>query len=970
MAEKDTITTKFKADISDLKSGITEANRTLKENQSAIKAVASEMDLYGKSADGVKKQMDLMKSSLDAQKSKLDAYAKQLETASKYEKEAGQNVEALKKKLADLASQGFSESSEEVKKYQKELTAAEKEHSSLKSQVSTLTTAMNNQQSTVNKTQKEYDALDKELTDVEKAEKKAAVSGKSVEDELKAMGKEADNTDSKLGKLAKSIASTLAKAAVAGVAAAGAGLVALTKQAVDAYSSYEQLTGGVETLFGTSADTVMKYANNAFKSAGLSANDYMETVTSFSASLLQGLGGDTEKAAKYADTAITDMSDNANKMGTSIESIQNAYQGFAKGNYTMLDNLKLGYGGTKEEMLRLVNESGVLNESVSSLDDVSFDQIIEAIHAVQERMGITGTTAKEASTTIEGSFNSMKGAWQNLLVGFADGSQNLDTLLSNFIDSVGTYASNLLPRIQEVLGTVLSLVGEHLPEITAKVTEWMGMLVDTLISSLPEEFQGLANAIKDGVGTAFEIVKEAFGWIIDNGDQVIAMLAGIAAGFVAFKVATMIQAATKALEGMTLAQAALNAVMAINPMAMVAIAIGALVAAIVLLIMNWDKVKEAAVAAWDKISEIWGKVADWFSTNVIEPVKEFFSEIGTAISGFFSDAWDKIVEVWTAVSDWFNTNVIEPIKEFFQPLVDWFTELFTSIWNTIESVFTVIGQLAEGCVILIKAVWGVVSDWFNTNVVEPVKKFFTALWDTISKAASTAWDAIVKVWTKVKDWFNTNVIEPVKKVFTPLWNSLKDGASKAWDGIKSVFSKVADFFKDTFEKAWTKVKNVFSTGGKIFDGIKDGIVSAFKTVVNAIIKGINKVVATPFNAINKVLDKIRSVSIAGIEPFSGLGSISVPEIPLLAKGGVLKKGQMGLLEGNGAEAVVPLDRNKAWVKAVAQQMQKQLASNNISGVGMQSNVNNFTQIINAPKQPSRIELYRQTKNLLNLKAGV
>ena len=191
------------------------------------------------------------------------------------------------------------------------------------------------------------------------------------------------------------------------------------------------MVGGVDTLFKDSSQEIQRYAANAYKTAGLSANEYMETVTGFSASLIQSLGGDTEKAAKYADMAITDMSDNANKMGTDMSSIQNAYQGFAKQNYTMLDNLKLGYGGTKEEMQRLLADDGKL--SGVKYDLSSYADIVEAIHVIQTEMGITGTTAKEASTTIQGSVASMKAAWANLMVGMADDTQNFDMLLSNFI---------------------------------------------------------------------------------------------------------------------------------------------------------------------------------------------------------------------------------------------------------------------------------------------------------------------------------------------------------------------------------------------------------------------------------------------------------------------------------------------------------------------------------------------------------
>lgn len=238
--------------------------------------------------------------------------------------------------------------------------------------------------------------------------------------------------------------------------AATAAVVKISKDSFNAYAESEQLTGGIETLFDDAYGSVMKNADNAYKTAGLSANNYMEQVTSFSASLLQATGKDTEKAAQIADMAMTDMADNANKMGTSMESIQNAYQGFAKQNYTMLDNLKLGYGGTKEEMERLLADAQKLTGvkyDISNLADV-----YSAIHAVQEELGITGTTAKEASTTIRGSIGMMKGAWNNLLVGIADENADFDTLMNNFVDSVVTVGENVIPRVEVIIGGVGTLL--------------------------------------------------------------------------------------------------------------------------------------------------------------------------------------------------------------------------------------------------------------------------------------------------------------------------------------------------------------------------------------------------------------------------------------------------------------------------------------------------------------------------------
>lgn len=301
-----------------------------------------------------------------------------------------------------------------------------------------------------------------------------------------------DNAGTKthnFGEKIKSGLATAAKVGAAGLAVATTAAGALTKAALDSYGDYEQLAGGVETLFKESADVVMKYANNAYKTSGLSANQYMETVTSFSASLLQSLGGDTEKAAKYADTAITDMSDNANKMGTSMDMIQNAYQGFAKQNYTMLDNLKLGYGGTKEEMQRLLDDATKL--SGIEYDISSYADIVDAIHTVQTEMGITGTTAKEASQTIQGSVSAAKSAWANLVAGIGDENADLDQLIANVVDSVATAGENIIPRVEKILAGIgatveklAPIIGEKIPPLVADILPPLLGAAASLISSV------------------------------------------------------------------------------------------------------------------------------------------------------------------------------------------------------------------------------------------------------------------------------------------------------------------------------------------------------------------------------------------------------------------------------------------------------------------------------------------------------
>lgn len=350
------------------------------------------------------------------------------------------------------------------------------------------------------------------------------------------------------GKLKGGLA-TAAKVGGAAIAAAGAAAVAITKQAVENYGEYEQLVGGVETLFKSSADTVMQYAANAYQTAGMSANEYMNTVTAFSASLLQSMGNDTDAAAEKANLAITDMSDNANKMGSSMESIQNAYSGFAKQNYTMLDNLKLGYGGTKEEMQRLLDDANALNAAQGNYTNYTIDSyadVVDAIHTVQTEMGITGTTQLEASTTIQGSIASMKAAYDNFITGLGDENDDMAELTTNLLGSTVTVAENLLPVVEKILENIGVVVQEkgpemiekfvgyaieklpqvielgmkmvlaivsglanNLPQIVRSVLDMMATIVKTFVSSLPD-IVGVGKQIVKGL---WEGIKAMGGWI-------------------------------------------------------------------------------------------------------------------------------------------------------------------------------------------------------------------------------------------------------------------------------------------------------------------------------------------------------------------------------------------------------------------------------------------------------------------------
>lgn len=558
-------------------------------------------------------------------------------------------------------------------------------------------------------------------------------------------------------KTATSAFSVSTKAVTAITGAMAAGLTAATTQSVKAYADYEQLVGGVETLFKESESTVLEYANIAYKTAGLSANAYMDTVTSFSASLLQSLDGDTAAAATKADRAITDMADNANKMGTNMRDIQNAYQGFAKQNYTMLDNLKLGYGGTKEEMERLIATANEINAQqgiATSYSIDSFADIVDAIHVVQENLDITGTTAKEASTTIQGSIASLGAAWENFLTGMADPDQDFDTLLNNLIDSALTAADNLIPRIvettprlvdglaqiatnlsgylpgilQELLPSILDGTQALLDSVSAALPDLIGMAVDIapqmidfavqligalaqgIIDNLPQLLtaaEEIADTILDGIGDlcpALDPITDAIKVLLDNLDKIIPVVISLTAAFVAWKIAIsivgLINGVKAAMEGLTLAEKAaelaqklLNATMLANPFVLIVTLIAGLVAAFIYFWNTSDSFRQFWIDLWEKIRSA--------ASDVIDAIVGFFTEtIPNAVNGvidFITNNWQSLLMLLnpaTMLAGIFK--LVYDNCDAFREFVDGFVEnIKNAVTNAWDSLVQWVSELPE-----------------------------------------------------------------------------------------------------------------------------------------------------------------------------------------------------------------------------------------------------------------------------------
>ena len=471
------------------------------------------------------------------------------------------------------------------------------------------------------------------------------------------------------GKLGNGL-KTAAKIGTAAVTAAAAGITALTTAAVNNYAEYEQLVGGVETLFKNASKKVQQYASEAYRTSGMSANDYMANATAFSASLINSLGGDTEKAAEYANRAMVSMSDNANKMGTSIESIVQTYQSLSRGNFAMLDNLKLGYGGTKAELERLIKDAAsytdIQKEMGVTVDasSMSFDNIVNAIAVVQGKLGVAGATAAEAGTTIEGSVNSMKAAWANLITGIADKNADLEGLVGDFVTTIvgdGTennlgVLGNIMPAVKaamkgaaKVIAKAAPIIAKELPslmnEILPDLTDATAELIVALAENIPSIISALVEAaykVVDAIGEAFAERIPALSFLFENLETVVVSLT---AAFAAYKAAAaisgIIDALRKATEGQTLAQTLLNAVMNANPFVLIATVVAGLVTAIVTLWNTNDGFRDAVIGAWESIG-------DWFTNigkNVVDGFKNGIKNAWKNLKDWFTGLFDDLIGV-------------------------------------------------------------------------------------------------------------------------------------------------------------------------------------------------------------------------------------------------------------------------------------------------------------------------------------
>lgn len=671
------------------------------------------------------------------------------------------------------------------------------------------------------------------------------------------------------------IGSSIASIATKVIAAAGIGKA--FSAAISEGANLQQSLGGIDTLFKDSAEKVKGYANEAFRTAGLSANAYMENVTGFSASLLQSLGGDTAKAADVANMAMIDMSDNANKMGTSMDRIQDAYQGFAKQNYTMLDNLKLGYGGTKTEMERLLADAEKLTGVKYDINNLA--DVYQAIHAIQGQLDITGTTAKEASSTFSGSFAAMKASAQNVLGKLALG-ENVMPALQGLLDTTSTFLfNNFIPMVSNIFSGLGLLLTEGLSKVASQLFgDAFGSAVYSQLSKVSGIFQTFFDMLFGSLNKQDNIdILEALGFSKDTASQIVNIADNIRGAFenigaIIGNVSEIVGSFVSDLLGIGGSEQGVSALGTAFEVLSGGIKF---VSGILKSFTDFIKKNEFAVSylksvlaglltaflAFKAVSAFTtaitvakGAVIAFNAAIVANPTGAIVAAIAgvvAALTWFFTQTKTG-QKIWSSFVSW--------IKDAWQGISDFFSGLWSGISDGAKKIWAGVQAVWAAHVEAIKAIWNGVTEFFS-NLWNGIKSAFTTAWTSITQAVMT-------------------IVQPFIDVFVSLWNNVKDGLSKMWDGVKMVFQGAWEFIKSIVMGAALIIIDLLTGNfgklgedmGLIWDSIKnaismvwEGLKLYFSGVVDAIVGYAKTVFETLVSALQAVWDSITGAASAAWE---------------------------------------------------------------------------------------------------------
>lgn len=580
---------------------------------------------------------------------------------------------------------------------------------------------------------------------------------------------------------------TAGKLAVAGLGAVTGAVTAVGGAALNAYADYEQLSGGVETLFGSSASTLKGYADEAYRTAGMSANQYMTQATSFAASLVQSVGGDTAKAAEYANMAMIDMSDNVNKMGSDMQSVQDAYQGFAKQNFTMLDNLKLGYGGTKEEMQRLIADANKLRAEQGKTADLTIDSyadIVEAIHTVQEEMGITGTTAKEASTTISGSIGMAKAAWTNFLTGLGRDDVDFSQLTNQLLESIGAVAKNVAPRV--------AIIGKSIIQAFPSVLSGLGSVLAPIVSEALSTAWNIAVQALAGLGIKLPTVDSSQ---FMAAFQQVASFVGAAIDGIKGAVSTLASAFAPAFAAM---QAALAPIIA--------------------------QVSSALLPALSVLGAALGNLAAAVLPVISAAIQAMAPVIATAIGAVVSLA----STISTGLAPVINgiASLIQAVLPVIQQL---FTQWGASIQAVVSAAFTFVESVVTSAMNVINAVIG--------TVLALIKGDWEGVWSGVLNILQVVWDGMIATVQSCIQLVSSTIdsaLSFIKGVWNSAWSALGSFLDSAWDGFVSAVTGGNEQVMSILGGLPGKIIGLFADAGSwlidsgraLLQGFADGVMGA------------------------------------------------------------------------------------------------------------------------------------------------
>ena len=968
MATKET-TAKLTVDISDLKKGIQEAQRSIRLANAEFKSASSAMDDWGKSSDGISKKIEQLQKVLAGQEKILSVYKQQLEKIVAEEGETSKGAEEMRIKIA-------------------------------------------NQEAVVNKTAKELEGYKDNLQKITEEENKSVGAFEKLDDEIKAQEKALEEVKTKYKDVvleqgknsdsARELANEIDK---------------LSTELSENKKSLNDVEKSANDL-DKSFDETSKGGLNSF---GVALGNLVANVISDAISKMKDLVKETINVGIQFDSSMSKVSAVSGATGEDLEMLRDKAKELGSSTKFTASEVADGFnymamaGWKTEDMMSGIE--GVLNLASASGTDLATtsDIVTDALTAMGYSASDSGRLADVlASASSNANTNvQMMGETFKYVAPLAGA---MGYSMEDTATAIGLMANSGIKSTQA--GTSLRAVLTRL----AKPTDEVQVAMDALGISITKTNEDGSESMKS-LNEVMLNLREAFGGLKMPADEFESAMADLANSQAELDASLASGAITekeykKATAELSdkeeeLAERAFGAEGALKAQYASTIAGKNALSGLMAIVSATDSDFENLSEAINNSSGTAEEMAGVMENNLGGDLTKLSSQF----EGLQLDIYEKLEP---ALRD--GVEMLSGLLDGFQWIVDHMPEVVSAItavatavgaYVAFQTALTVMkngwkaltvvtkaqemAQLALNTVmsmnpigLIIALIAGLVAGFITLwNTSEDFREFWIGLWETIKEKAGKVIDSVVgffkNLWKDIKDgwgiikkgiasipaWFNNTIVQPVARFFSGMWDNVTSGAKKAWEGIKSAFGAVASWFHDTFSKAWQKVKDVFSTGGKVFDGIKEGITNAFKTVVNAIIKGINKVISIPFTAINGVLGKIKNVKIGGFQPFKALiGEISTPQIPLLEKGGILAKGQVGLLEGNGAEAVVPLDRNKKWISATARTLRSMLeADGTIQNMGDLQNtvVNNnysYVQHNTSPKALSRLEIYRQTRNQL------